>query len=25
MMAWAASGLPTRGGRPDDDEGAIPG
>jgi rhodanese-related sulfurtransferase len=25
MMAWAASGLPTRGGRPDPDEGAIPG
>ena len=25
MMAWAATGLPTRGGRPDADEGAIPG
>ena len=25
MMAWAASGLPTKGGRPDDDEGVIPG
>jgi len=25
MMAWAAAGLPTKGGRPDADEGAIPG
>jgi rhodanese-related sulfurtransferase len=25
MMAWSGSGLPTRGGRPDPDEGAIPG
>jgi rhodanese-related sulfurtransferase len=25
MMAWTASGLPTRGGRPDEGEGAIPG
>jgi rhodanese-related sulfurtransferase len=25
MMAWTGSGLPTKGGRPDPDEGAIPG
>ena len=25
MMAWSGSGLPTRGGRPAPDEGAIPG
>ena len=25
MMAWSAQGLPTRGGRPDEGEGAIPG
>ena len=24
MMAWAGAGLPTRGGRPGPDEGAIP-
>jgi rhodanese-related sulfurtransferase len=25
MMAWAGAGLPTKGGRPDEGEGAIPG
>jgi rhodanese-related sulfurtransferase len=25
MMAWTGSGLPTKGGRPDPHEGAIPG
>lgn len=25
MMAWAGAGLPTKGGRPGPDEGAIPG
>ena len=25
MMAWAGAGLPTKGGRPADGEGAIPG
>jgi rhodanese-related sulfurtransferase len=25
MMAWSAQGLPTKGGRPDEGEGAIPG
>ena len=25
MMAWSGAGLPTKGGRPSPDEGAIPG